>query len=60
LTALTPEFMAEVPLDEFDGKPLRYRREDEGFILYSVGTNLVDDGGEDSRGAGDYVWRFDS
>jgi serine/threonine protein kinase len=60
LTALTPEFMTEVPLDEFDGKPLRYRREDEGFILYSVGTNLVDDGGEDSRGAGDYVWRFDS
>ena len=60
LTALTPEFMAEVPLDEFDGKPLRYRREGEGFILYSVGTNLVDDGGEDSRGAGDYVWRFDS
>jgi RNA polymerase sigma-70 factor (ECF subfamily) len=60
LAALTPEFMAEVPLDEFDGKPLRYRREGEGFILYSVGTNLVDDGGEDSRGAGDYVWRFDS
>jgi hypothetical protein len=52
--------MTEVPLDEFDGKPLRYRREGEGFILYSVGTNLVDDGGEDSRGAGDYVWRFDS
>lgn len=30
--ALTP-----APLDPFDGRPLRYRREGTGFVIYSVG-----------------------
>ena len=49
LSALVPEFLAEVPWDYMDGKPLRYRRQDEGsFVLYSVGQNGVDDGGDSS------------
>jgi hypothetical protein len=45
LDALVPEFLPEVPLDPHDGKRLRYRRLEEGVVIYSVGPNLTDDGG---------------
>ncbi|MHB0911947.1 MAG: hypothetical protein ACYC2Y_00700 [Armatimonadota bacterium] len=32
--------------DVFSGKPFRYRREGAGFVLYSIGSDLKDDGGE--------------
>jgi hypothetical protein len=46
--------------DPFTGKPLIYRPTDRGFTIYSVGMNMVDDGGtkgKDSR-SGDEVWRY--
>jgi hypothetical protein len=47
LAALSPEFLPTVPLDPVDGRPLRYRRNDDGtFVLYSIGENGVDDGGD--------------
>jgi len=45
LDALVPGILAEVPIDPFTGKPLVYRREGEGFIVYSLGSNQTDDGG---------------
>ena len=46
LKSLVPEFVPAVPLDPVDGQPLRYRRNADGtFLLYSVGENGVDDGG---------------
>ncbi len=49
LESLVPEFLAKVPLDPVDGHPLRYRPNSDGkFLLYSVGTNGVDDGGNPS------------
>src|SRR5262249_28575811 len=49
LSDLTPEFLESVPLDPIDGNPLRYHRNDDGtFLLYSVGENGVDDGGNPS------------
>lgn len=36
----------EVTHDPFNGQPLRAKRLAEGWIVYSVGPNLVDDGGE--------------
>jgi hypothetical protein len=49
LNSLMPEFVAVVPLDPVDGQPLRYRPNAEGtFLLYSVGGNGVDDGGNTS------------
>jgi hypothetical protein len=46
LNSLAPEFLAAVPLDPVDGKPLRYKLKSDGtFLLYSVGENGVDDGG---------------
>jgi hypothetical protein len=47
LAALTPDFLKAVPLDIFDGEPLRYRiREDGSFLLYSIGKDSVDNGGD--------------
>lgn len=47
LAPLAPELLKAVPLDFMDGKPLRYRLTDDGhFVLYSVGLDCVDDGGQ--------------
>ena len=45
LAALVPKDIPAVPEDVFATGPLRYRREGEGYVLYSVGPNGVDDGG---------------
>lgn len=42
--ALIPA-LRTVPEDVLTGSPLVYRRTDDGFLLYSVGLNGVDDGG---------------
>lgn len=46
LNELVPEFLPEIPLDPIDHRPLRYQRRDDGFIVYSVGTNQIDNGGQ--------------
>lgn len=47
LAALAPRFLPEVPTDYMDGKPLRYRAlKDKNFVLYSVGADGRDDGGD--------------
>jgi len=50
LSLLVPEFVPRVPVDPVDGKPLRYRLDVDGtFLLYSVGPNGKDDGGNPSH-----------
>jgi hypothetical protein len=44
LSDLPPAMLNEVPIDPFDGKPLRYTRVKDGVVVYSVGP----DGGNDS------------
>jgi hypothetical protein len=47
LELLAPAFLRETPRDPMDGQPLRYRLNADGsFLLYSVGENGVDDGGD--------------
>ena len=46
LTELTPEFIASVPNDPFDGAKLRYARREEGVCIYSIGRDKRDDGGD--------------
>ena len=45
LDALAPDYLSSVPLDPFDGKPLRYRQLPDGLVVYSVGTDRVDNEG---------------
>ena len=44
--------MDEIPPDPFDGKPLRYKKLEKGYVVYSVGPDGNDDGGKE-RGLGD-------
>jgi hypothetical protein len=47
LKELTPQFIAAVPTDPFDGAPLRYRRLARGYVIYSVDADGHDDGGRE-------------
>jgi hypothetical protein len=46
---LCPGYLRAVPLDPFDGQPPRYRRLDDGVVIYSVGRDGIDDGGNLDR-----------
>ncbi len=39
----------EIPIDPFINEPLKYKRTEEGYIVYSVNDNLVDDGGVEGK-----------
>jgi len=67
LDVLAPQFIEKLPHDIIGGQPLHYRRTADGkFLLYSVGWNETDDGGQvapmkDGRidmETGDWVWRY--
>jgi hypothetical protein len=47
LAALVPEFLQQVPMDPFDGQPLRFRTLSKGYVIYSVGRDRHDDGGKE-------------
>lgn len=49
LAALCPKYLAKVPGDLLGDGPVRYRREAQGYVLYSVGFNGKDDGGHNSQ-----------
>jgi hypothetical protein len=65
LNSLVPDFVSELPFDPVDGQALRYRTEPDGtFLLYSVGENGVDDGGNPSlergvKGSISMFWQMD-
>jgi hypothetical protein len=46
-----PTYLAAVPTDPFDGQPLRYKKLAKGYIVYSVGENGKDDGGDQTVSA---------
>ncbi|MHC4202396.1 MAG: hypothetical protein ACYSU0_20580 [Planctomycetota bacterium] len=48
LAELVPEYISAVPVDPFDGRPLKMIREGDGIVLYSAGHDGEDDGGKDS------------
>jgi hypothetical protein len=47
IDVLVPEYLDDVPKDPFDGQALRFRRLDQGFVVYSIGEDLSDDGGKE-------------
>jgi len=46
LADLVPKYLANVPDDVFNGKPLIYSKTDNVYLFYSVGVNGTDDGGK--------------
>jgi hypothetical protein len=42
---LVPAYLQEVPVDSYDGMPLRYRRVGDGVVVYALGPDLQDNGG---------------
>ncbi|HEX4588374.1 MAG TPA: hypothetical protein VH120_00470 [Gemmataceae bacterium] len=61
LDDLAPNYLTAVPGDLFSGRPLIYRPTKNGYLLYSVGPNGVDDGGRsyaDSPPGDDIVVRM--
>ena len=46
---LVPAFLDEIPIDPFDGQPMRYKPTADGAVVYSVGPNRVDDGGIEKK-----------
>ena len=45
LKELCPSLLKTIPTDRFSVKPLVYRPSKDGYLLYSVGKNMRDDGG---------------
>jgi len=39
-------YLDKLPMDPYSDGPLVYKRTEEGFLLYSFGANLADDGGK--------------
>ncbi len=52
LEELVPNYLSSIPIDPFDGNPLRYSAENR--IIYSVGIDMKDSGGSIKDGWG---WR---
>jgi hypothetical protein len=49
LTELSPFYLQTIPQDPFDGRPLRYRKLGQCFVVYSIGPDGQDN---DARGKG--------
>ncbi len=43
LAALVPDYLDELPVDPFTREPLKYRRGENGYQVYSVGPDKKDD-----------------
>jgi hypothetical protein len=46
LAELIPSYLEAIPLDPFDGQPLRLRQSEGRFVVYSVGMDGIDNGGQ--------------
>ncbi len=49
LDELCPTFLTAVPNDPYDRQPLRYRKTEDGVMVYSVGPDQADNGGSLDR-----------
>jgi hypothetical protein len=53
LAQLVPTYIEKIPIDPFDGRPLRYKKlsPQPGYTIYSIGTDEHDDLGDKSSDA---------
>lgn len=52
LDELAPRYLPKLPVDPFSGDTFLYHLTDSGYILYSTGMNMQDDGGQAAIAAG--------
>jgi len=45
IAALVPDILEKEPIDPFTGNPFIYKLQEDGFVIYSVGSNEKDDEG---------------
>ena len=45
LAELSPGILEKIPVDPFTGQSFVYKKQNSGFIVYSIGSNLKDDKG---------------
>ncbi len=45
LATLVPKYLEAVPVDPFDGEPLRFKTLPGGYVVYSIGQDATDDEG---------------
>ncbi len=64
LNELVPDFLTSVGLDPYSEAPLIYRTDENGYTLYSIGQDGIDDGGNFGTNAGTfrngYDWNIDT
>ncbi|MHC4477191.1 MAG: hypothetical protein ACYTEL_16210 [Planctomycetota bacterium] len=53
LETLVPGYLDAIPKDPFDGNDLRYKKLDKGFVVYSIGEDQTDHGGQERDTQGD-------
>ncbi|HUJ11013.1 MAG TPA: hypothetical protein VL171_13395 [Verrucomicrobiae bacterium] len=46
LTEFVPAYLIAIPLDPFTGQPLRYKKLPKGYLVYSIGDDAKDNGGD--------------
>jgi hypothetical protein len=46
---VTTGYLKQMPMDSYSDRPLVYKKIEDNFMLYSIGPNFVDDGGEPDR-----------
>ncbi len=52
LDDLLPSYCKSVPVDPFDGQPLRYKKLAKGYIVYSIGDDMKDNRGTEKDATG--------
>jgi hypothetical protein len=59
LNALIPDFLPALPRDPVDGRALRYHPNSDGtFVLYSIGEDAVDNGGDPTSARKAIGWQI--
>jgi hypothetical protein len=49
LDDLVPSVLAALPVDLYNAEPFIYKRDGDGYLLYSLGGNGTDEGGSNER-----------
>jgi hypothetical protein len=59
LDNVAPEYLESVPLDLFAEGPLRFQKSENGFTIYNICYDFVDDGGTPLGQVDDSTWKGD-